>query len=54
MSVGTADSTEQIGEQKKNWCVPFGTERVKTERVSKSEDVEKNPNADSHPDTNQA
>jgi hypothetical protein len=37
-----------------NWCVPFGTQRVKTKGVSKSEDIERNPKADSRPGTNQA
>jgi hypothetical protein len=40
--------------QLRNWRVPFGTQRVKTEGVSKSEDIETNPKADSHPGTNQA
>ncbi len=40
--------------EKKNWCIPFGTQRVETEGVSKSEDIEINPKADSHPGTNQA
>jgi hypothetical protein len=34
--------------------VPFETRRVETEGVSKSEDIEINPKADSHPGTNQA
>ncbi len=38
----------------KNWCVPFGTQRDETEGVSKSDDIEINPKADSHPGTNQA
>jgi hypothetical protein len=33
---------------------PFRTQRVETEGVSKSEDIEMNPKADSHPGTNQA
>jgi hypothetical protein len=38
----------------KNWRVPYLEGRVKTEGVSKSEDIEKNPTADFHPGTNQA
>jgi hypothetical protein len=39
----------------KNWCVPFGTQRVETEDVSNNEQRhERNPKAESHPGTNQA
>jgi hypothetical protein len=37
-----------------DWCVPFGTQRVETEGVSKRVDIEINPKAESHPGTNQA
>ncbi len=37
----------------KTWCVPFRTQRVETEGVSKSEDIEINPKTDSHPGSNQ-
>jgi hypothetical protein len=40
--------------RKKKCRVPFRTLRVKTEGVGKSEDIEMNPKADSHPGTNQA
>ncbi len=40
--------------QRKNWCVPFGTQRVETEGVSKNEDIEVYPKANSHPGTKQA
>jgi hypothetical protein len=43
----------QITKKEKNWYVPFGTQRVETEGLSRSEDNEKNPKADSHPGTNQ-
>jgi hypothetical protein len=43
-----------IKEYKKYCCVPFGTQRVETEGVSKSEDIEINPKSDSHPGTNLA
>jgi hypothetical protein len=33
---------------------PFGTQRVDTEGMSKNEDIEINPKADSQPGTNQA
>ncbi len=40
----------------KNWCVPFGTQRVETEGVIRmNEGIEMNPKADdSHPNTNRA
>jgi hypothetical protein len=37
-----------------NWRVPFGTQRVETEGVNKSDDIEIYPKADSLPGTNQA
>jgi hypothetical protein len=37
-----------------NWCVSFGTQKVETEGESRSEDIEINPKADSHPGTNQS
>jgi hypothetical protein len=40
--------------EKNNRCVSFGTRRVETEGVSKSEDIEMNSKADSHPGTKQA
>jgi hypothetical protein len=48
-------SPENEGEKttyRKKWSVPFRTQRVETE--GKSEDIEINPKADSHPSTNQA
>ncbi len=39
---------------KKNMCVPFGTQRVETEGVSMSENIEVSPKAYSHPGTKQA
>jgi hypothetical protein len=43
-----------LNNTKKKWYVPFGTQIIETEGVSKSEDIEINPKANSHPGTNQA
>jgi hypothetical protein len=43
--------------KEKNWCVPFGTQRVEAEGMSirMNKDIEMNPKADdSHPSTYEA